>query len=194
MVGTTTGHVEEFRGERERPRPRLHFTAERGWINDAYGVTWDGSRYHVFYQALPGRTSWTPDCRWGHAESLDLVHWREREVALEPQAFETGCWSGTAVGDRPGPPTLLYTRVREPDLQLGVVAAARGDQEWRSWHSTERDVTIEAPAGATPVTAFRDPYVFRHDGRWVAVIGGGLLDGTGAVFQYTSDDLRHWTY
>ena len=35
-------------------------------------------------------------------------------------------------------------------------------------------------------TAFRDPKVFRHDGKWFMVLAGGILR------IYSSDDLIHW--
>src|SRR3712207_1073106 len=80
-----------------RPRPRLHFTADAGWINDAYGIAWVDGCYQLYYQYVPGQVVWSPHCQWGHAKSTDLVHWSERPPALLPQDFELGCWSGSVV-------------------------------------------------------------------------------------------------
>ena len=108
-----------------RPRPHVHFTAESGWINDPYGIAWIGDRYHLYYQAVPGSVTWSANCHWGHAQSLDLVRWVEQPVALAPQAFEVGCWSGSVVQEA-DPPTIFYTRVVSPeDIDMGQVAVAR---------------------------------------------------------------------
>ena len=83
----------------DRHRPRYHFTARRGWINDPNGVTWHGGRWHVFYQHNPAAPHWG-DIHWGHASSADLLHWHDEPLALapsrEPGAPDGhGCFSGS---------------------------------------------------------------------------------------------------
>ena len=128
-----------------RPRPHVHFTAESGWINDPYGIAWIGDRYHLYYQAVPGSVTWAANCHWGHAQSVDLVRWVEQPVALAPQAFEVGCWSGSVVQEA-DPPTIFYTRVVSPeDIDMGQVAVARLDAAGAAWRSTRDDVVVERP-------------------------------------------------
>lgn len=172
-------------------RPRVHFTAEDGWINDPYGVSWVGDRYHLFYQALPGRVTWAPNCGWGHAESVDLVHWTEVPPALEPQAFERGCWSGSVVLDDGDQPVLFYTRITGDDWSVGSVARAVGSADLRTWTTSRDDCVIPGPPAELAVHTFRDPFVFRHGAEWVMLVGAGLADG-GGVVQYRSADLRSW--
>jgi beta-fructofuranosidase len=176
------------------PRPRLHFTAGDGWINDPYGVTWDGARYHLFYQSLPGRLAWEPDCQWGHATSADLVTWTASEPALVPHTFEVGCWSGSVAVDDRGMPRLLYTRILPGSLDLGQVAIASGDQSWQRWDTAATDTVIAAPEPGLGVTTFRDPYVFRFGERWHCIVGAGLDNGVPAALRYVSDDLCSWNY
>ena len=61
---------------------------------------------------------------WGHASSPDLVHWEHEPIAINPTkggADASGCWSGTAVLDQDGTPTLIYTGVRQDiTLQNGL--------------------------------------------------------------------------
>jgi beta-fructofuranosidase len=180
------------RDRRVRPRPRLHFTAQDGWINDPYGIAWFDGSYHLYYQAVPGQVVWAPGCHWGHAESPDLVHWEERPPALTPQEYEVGCWSGSVVHTAT-PPTILYTRVAGPDLQLGQVATASLDPSGH-WRSTLGDVVVDGPPADLGALGFRDPFVFAYDEGWVMLMGAGLPQDTAAVLQYRSADLRSWSY
>jgi beta-fructofuranosidase len=173
-----------------RARPHVHFTARDGWINDPFGISWDGSQYHLFFQTIPGRVTWAPNCHWGHATSPDLVHWTERPLALVPQPFEMGCWSGTAVMDERA---ILYTRITKGDWGRGAIALARGDESLLSWHTNFDDVVIAGPPDGLDVLAFRDPFVFQHGDAWVMVVGAGL-SGEGAALQYHSDGIRKWTF
>lgn len=177
----------------DRPRPVVHFAANDGWINDPYGVTWVNDRYHLFYQAIPGRVTWAPNCHWGHAESSDLVHWTEQPLALIPQPYEVGCWSGSFVMDG-DVPTILYTRIAGADWGQGKVAIARGDATATVWTTTPHDVVIDGPPEELDVHAFRDPYLFRTDSGWMMIMAAGLGNGSGAALQYRSTDLVTWTY
>ena len=87
-------------------RPQLHFTAERGWINDPNGLVWYKDAYHFFYQYNPFGLTWGEPC-WGHAVSRDLLHWTQLPPALVPSEpydmyEQGGCFSGSAlvVGQR----------------------------------------------------------------------------------------------
>ncbi|MDX6256648.1 MAG: beta-fructofuranosidase [Frankiales bacterium] len=147
----------------------------------------------MFYQAIPGRVTWAPNCHWGHAESVDLVHWTERPIALTPQDFEVGCWSGSFVMDAEAP-TILYTRIVGDDWGQGRVAIARGDATATDWATGADDVVIDGPPAELGVHEFRDPYVFRSDSHWTMIVAAGLNDGSGAALQYHSTDLITWTY
>lgn len=175
-----------------RPRPRVHFTAAEGWINDPYGITWTGDRYRMFYQAIPEHTTWAPQCAWGTAESPDLVHWRELAPALEPQDFEIGCWSGTAVLDV-DPPRLFYTRIAGSNWANGAIASAIGDPALQTWSTGIDDVVVPGAPADLGVTTLRDSYIFRNGEDWVMIVGAGLADGSGAAVQFRSTDLATWS-
>jgi len=173
-------------------RPRLHFTAQSGWINDPLGLTLHDGRCHVFYQYVPDQTVWTTEQCWGHATSEDLLHWTEGEVALAPGDGDDGVWSGCLVVPDDGPAALFYTTVERATAQIGRARLARPvDETWTAW--TKHDVVAELPDGVDAVE-FRDPYVV-HDGKcWRMIIGTGLADGTAAALSYVSDDLESWSY
>lgn len=173
-------------------RPRLHFTAREGWINDPLGLTFHGGQYHLFFQFVPGQTVWGPDQRWGHATSDDLLHWTEGPVALDPGDGDDGIWSGSIAVPEAGLAALFYTSVDLDDFQVGRARiACPTDDSWTSW--VKGDVVAELPAGVE-VVAYRDPYVF-HDGTtWRMLMGAGLTDGTATALTYQSGDLQAWTY
>ena len=178
---------------RSRPRPRIHFTADDGWINDPYGVAWIDGQYHLYYQAVPGRVTWAPNCHWGHARSDDLVHWTAQSMALVPQDFEVGCWSGSVVDDTE-PPTIFYTRVAGDDWELGKVAVATLDRDANVWRTRACDVVVDGPPAELNLHSFRDPHVFRSAHGWTMLMAAALPDGSAATLQYRSADLRDWTY
>ncbi|MFL6100317.1 MAG: glycoside hydrolase family 32 protein [Actinomycetales bacterium] len=174
-------------------RPWVHYTADRGWMNDPHGVVWHEGSYHVFYQCVPDSVTWSSACLWGHAVSPDLVHWRALPPALTPGPDERGCWSGAAVVTDDGEIDVFYTRVQEDDLGQGTVVRARPDPDGRRWASDPGEPIVTAPADLG-AHSFRDPCIFRFEDHWVMVVGAGFRDGRGGLVQFVSPDLETWTY
>lgn len=173
-------------------RPRLHFTPERGWINDPYGVLWHGGRYHYFFQRILDSTEWRVTQHWGHATSPDLVHWTELPTALAPGDDDGGIWSGTVVIDESGEAVAFYTSAPVDAPQLGRIRIARPtDESWTSWH--KGDVVVVPPDGID-LAVLRDPFVLRDGDQWRMVVGGGTASGIALALSWTSPDLTAWTY
>jgi beta-fructofuranosidase len=177
--------------ETQLTRPRLHFVPRTGWINDPLALTWHDGQYHLFFQYVPGRTSWAPECRWGHATSPDLLTWTEQPVALEPGDGDDGVWSGSLVVGDDGLPTIFYTAVSTPDFGIGRVRSATpAAGDWTTW--TKGPVVVEAPP--LDLVAFRDPFVMRDGDRWRMLVGTALSNGDAAASSFVSDDLATWHY
>lgn len=173
-------------------RPRAHFTAETGWINDPHGMTVVDGRYHLFFQHVPGSVEWAPNCHWGHAVSDDLVSWETLPIALAPGEGDDGVWSGSVSVDDNGDALLFYTSVQVPDFSIGTVRVARPlDPSWERWDKGE--VVVELPESLDAV-AFRDPFVLRDGEGWRMLVGTSLRDGTAAAASFSSADRLEWNY
>lgn len=178
-------------------RPRLHLTAQHGWLNDPLGVTWRDGRYHVFFQHVPGSLEWRPECHWGHATSPDLASWQEHPVALTPDSDEVGCWSGCVVPDAGadagvGAGTIVYSAVGPGDLDLSRIRLAHAqDAGWDVWRQDEV-VIAEPPVEGLRI--FRDPVLRPEADGWRMLVGAGTLSGVPQVLTLTSPDLRTWSH
>ena len=173
--------------------PLYHFRPARNWMNDPNGLIYWRGQYHLFYQYNP-HGPLHGSIHWGHAVSDDLAHWTELPVALAPTPGgpdAEGCWSGCAV-DNGGVPTFVYTGVHPQ-----TVCLATGSPDLRQWTKHPANPVIGGPppelAAATEGN-FRDPFVWREDGRWQMVIGAKIAGQGGVVLRYQSLDLVQWDY
>lgn len=172
--------------------PRFHPRPAQGWINDPNGISYINGRYHVFFQYNPDSAR-HQSIAWGHVSSADLVRWEEHTVALRPQyggPDEYGCWTGVVTDDG-GVPTAAYSGVRG-DGGHSQVVIARGSEDLVHWEQTGH-VAATMPADGQ-VTAVRDPFIFRFNGKRYAMQGAGLANGHAALLLYTVEDMSDWKY
>jgi fructan beta-fructosidase len=174
----------------DRYRPRFHFTPPAGWMNDPNGLVYFQGEYHLFYQHLS-------PLHWGHAVSVDLVHWTHLPIALYPDDLGD-IWSGSVVVDAAdssgffgGQPGLvaIFTHHNAQSAPAGpqMQSIAYSHDRGRTWTKYVHNPVIPNPG----VADFRDPKVFWHgpSGRWVMVV---TFNGDRVRF-YTSPDLKGWT-
>ena len=81
----------------EQYRPQIHFSPKAHWTNDPNGMVYFKGIYHLFFQYYPNGTTWGP-MHWGHAESRDMIRWKEMPIALYPDSLGY-IFSGSAVVD-----------------------------------------------------------------------------------------------
>jgi beta-fructofuranosidase len=172
--------------------PRFHPRPAQGWINDPNGISYLNGRYHVFFQYNPDSARHNR-IAWGHVSSADLVHWEEHPVALRPQhrgPDEYGCWTGVVTDDG-GVPTAAYSGVRGNGGHSQVVIA-RGSSDLITWEQTGHVAATMPDDGQ--VTAVRDPFIFRFNGKRYAMQGAGLANGQAALLLYIVEDMSDWRY
>ncbi|UOT04173.1 glycoside hydrolase family 32 protein [Rhodococcus opacus] len=173
-------------------RPQFHFTASTGWINDPCGITFRDGKYHVFYQYIPGVTSWAPDCRWGHASGSSLFALEELPVAIAPGDGDKGIWTGSLAISDDGSAHAFFTSTADPNIAIGRIRIATpSDEGWIAWH--KGDIVASAPP-SLEVTAYRDPFVLKDGASWRMLVGAALADGSAAALSYSSNDLKSWSY
>ena len=185
---------------REPLRPRYHFTAKRGWLNDPNGLVFYKGEYHLFFQHNPYGWNWG-NMHWGHAVSRDLTHWEELSEALYPDKFGP-MFSGSAVidwkdtsgfgkGSEP-PMVLMYTAAGDPAVQCLAYSTDNG----RTFTKYAGNPVVKQITGGN-----RDPKVIWHEStkRWVMTLYVGFdenKDGKKStrhtIHFLTSPNLKEW--
>ena len=182
-------------------QPRFHVTGGIGWINDPNGFAPYKGEYHLFFQYYPYDTKWGP-MHWGHVKTSDFIRWELLPAALAPDTDydRNGCFSGSSVELPDGRQLLMYTGVRNIRRRNGKIDSfqtqciAVGDGV--DYDKYEANPVIDAstlPEGAS-VHDFRDPKIWREDGKFYAVIGNRPEDGSGSILLYESEDAIHWQF
>lgn len=167
-------------------RPALHYTPKKGWINDPNGLVYARGKYHLFAQYGP-EPHWG-DIHWSHAESPDLLHWRDLPNAIAPDGLGMA-FSGSAVYDEENA-SGLGTPDNPPIIAMYT---SHGEQEQQSIaYSLDGESFIKYPGNPvihnTEKPDFRDPKVFKNPkGGWTVVLAAG-----DHVEFYGSEDLLHW--
>lgn len=173
-------------------RPKFHFTAPFGWLNDPNGLIQFKDRYHLFYQYNPFDTCWA-QMHWGHAVSDDLINWTHWPIALAPsESYDNeGCYSGSAI-EKDGKLYVVYTgnTIKNEDAYQTQNLAVSADGIVFEKYSAN-PIIKEPPEGFSE--QMRDPKIWQHDGRWYIVVGGSRA-GRGCALLYRSDNLIDFEY
>ncbi|KAK1967680.1 Arabinanase/levansucrase/invertase [Colletotrichum sublineola] len=175
---TTAGNNSLF----TRWRPRSHYIAPHGWMNDPCGAVYDPntSTYHLHYQYHPNHVSWG-NISWGHAISKDLFHWtdvgswvNDSSVSLAAQKYSTsplsvftgsteavnleGVSDGTLLTFLTGI-HALPTNWKKPYIpgteMQALFSSTDGGSTWN-----ELGTVLSSPPEGWNVTGWRDPHYF----------------------------------
>lgn len=164
-------------------------------MNDINGAIFWKGRYHIFYQHNPDGAYWKW-MQWGHASSVDLVHWVHHPIALTPTpdgGDRDGCFSGGAFIGKEGVPTFIYYGLHE-----GICLATSEDDMLIHWTKDPANPVIPEPRPGQPdfgKYTIHDPCAWLVGDRYYALVNRRDPDGKGdGAFLFKSSDLHRWAY
>lgn len=184
----------------DQKRPVFHFSNPVGWMNDPNGFSEYKGEHHLFFQYYPYATQWN-SMHWGHARSRDFIRWEYLPAALAPDcAYDNfGVFSGSAIedGDRQ---VLIYTGVEEKILENGEKRIRQNQciaiGDGIDYQKLEQNPVVSAdmlPEGSSRED-FRDPKMWKEDGRYYMVAGSRSGDGSGQIALFYADTLGEWRF
>ncbi|CAH1208039.1 hypothetical protein PAECIP111892_03038 [Paenibacillus auburnensis] len=185
----------------DRHRPQYHVSPPAHWMNEPHAPIYFDGYYHLFYQHNP-QGPYFHHIHWGHWVSKDMVHWRDLPIALAPekdQLAPDGIWSGSATYDADGLPVLFFTAGNDSASPNQSVALARstysedGDPDLVNWIKHPEPLIVQQK-GMGAFGDFRDPFVWKDEDVWYALVGSGIEGGGGAALAFMSEDMLNWTY
>ena len=179
-------------------RPQIHFSPKEHWINDPNGMVYFNGIYHLFFQYYPGATVWGP-MHWGHAESTDLIHWKQLPVALYPDSLGY-IFSGSAVVDSANtsgfgkndkaPLVAIFTHHDPKGEKAGIntfqnESLAFSLDNGTTWTKYKGNPVLKNPG----IKDFRDPKVmwYKAEKKWVMT-----LATQDHITFYSSPNLKEW--
>ena len=171
-----------FSQYKEEYRPQFHFSPKNGWIGDPDGLIRYNNTYHLFW--------------WGHAESSDLVYWKEMPYPMTGDNGSFGYYSGSAVVDAKNtagfktgtnaPMVAIYTMNNNSTGYQTQGLSASNDYTYFSYYNGN-------PVLNTGSKAFRDPSVFwdTTTNQWIMAVSEA--DNKRIDF-YSSTNLKTWGF
>ncbi len=177
-------------------RPTYHFVNPegRGMPFDPNGAIFWNGKYHLCYiYQRDNRIAETPtanskrniDC-WGHASSVDLLHWRFHKPALMPGDPDKSMFSGNCFINNKGEATMLYHGVG-----AGNSIATSSEPELDIWTKLPSNPIVPIPERGSPegrLFSSWDPHGWTENGVHHAIFGGP----TPALFK--AKNLDDWEY
>ncbi|WP_208645631.1 glycoside hydrolase family 32 protein [Mucilaginibacter endophyticus] len=182
----------------EQYRPQIHFSPKQHWINDPNGMVYFNHTYHLFFQYYPKGSTWGP-MHWGHATSPDLIHWKERSIALYPDSLGY-IFSGSAVADSNNtsgfgkkgkiPLVAIFTHhdpkgEKEGTDKFQNQSLAYSLDNGNTWTKYKGNPVLRNPG----IKDFRDPKVmwYAKEKKWVMT-----LATKDHITFYSAPDLKNW--
>lgn len=172
-------------------RMHYHLMPPVGLLNDPNGFIHYKGMYHLFYQWNPFATEHGAKF-WGHYTSPDLVDWTAEPIALAPsEPYEKdGCYSGSAI-EHDGKMYLFYTGNVKNDRDEREAYQCLAISE-DGYHFEKKGPIIHLPEGFT--AHFRDPKVWKENGRFYMVIGAQDDEKRGCAVLYSAHTPEDWKY
>jgi fructan beta-fructosidase len=196
LLSSATGAVGQ-EVYKEPWRPQFHFTPPKNFMNDPNGLVFYKGEYHLFYQYNPQGHEWG-HMSWGHAVSVDMLHWKNLPVAIPEEPGRFMIFSGSAVVDWHNASGLCASADSKDQSCLVAIytAASAKWQRQNLAYSNDRGRTWTNypgnPVADLKQADFRDPKLFWYEAQKKWVMVAVLADERKAVFL-ESRDLKSWT-
>ena len=163
-------------------RPKYHFVCPEGIAKpfDPNGAIFWKGKYHLMYIVQDDGSC------WGHASSVDLLHWRIHPLALRPGNGDSAIASGGAFVNKAGKPTIIYH-----GGGIGNSLAISKDDELIEWEKFASNPIVPIPKEGDPdfgKYSSWDPHGWRESDTYYAIFGGE----TPTLFKST--DLENWAF
>lgn len=175
------------------PRPQIHFTPMRNWMNDPNGLIFYKGSYHLFFQYNPEGDQWG-NMSWGHATSKNLSQWEEHPVAIEytpTHAVFSGSmvvdyFNTTGFGSVENPAMVAIFTEHQHDEERQVQSLAYSLDGGETWKRYEANPVLDLE-----MKHFRDPKVTwnRVNECWIMSV---VKPQEETVCFYASDNLKEW--
>ena len=146
----------------DRHRPGFHFVVPEDIARPADpngAIYWNG-RYHLGYIYQENGVH-----KWGHASSLDLLHWRHHLPWLEPTSDspEVGIYSGNCFINKDGEATMLYHGV-----EVGNCIATSSDPYLDLWKKFRENPIVPVAEGENGPRLGANPFASWDPCGWLA--------------------------
>ena len=172
---------------------KFHISPDKGLLNDPNGLIFYKNEYHVFYQYNPDGCE-HKNKHWAHLKSKNLVDWKELSIVLSPTDWfdKDGCYSGSAI-EKDGKLYLMYTgNVKNKDIRESYQCLAVSEDGINFKKLGPVIHNDDIPEGYT--RHFRDPKLFKKNGKFYVVLGAQRENLTGTILLYSSEDLFTWKF
>lgn len=176
-------------------RPAWHFLGSEGvcFPFDPQGCIYWKGKYHVFY-AIQDKGKGA----WGHASSIDLVHWVHHRIPLTVNSGdpEEHVFAGGSLISLDGKPTMIYHGVNS-----GTCIAHSVDDDLIEWRKSPMNPVIRLPKEGDPNYGkyhVWDTCGWVKDGMYYSISGdhpGKAPPTDGDIaYLFRSKDLVNWEY
>lgn len=175
------------------PRPQIHFTPMRNWMNDPNGLIFYKGSYHLFFQYNPEGDQWG-NMSWGHATSKDLSRWEEEPVAIAytpTHAVFSGSmvvdyFNTTGFGTVENPAMVAIFTEHRHDETSQVQSLAFSLDDGQTWKRYESNPILDLG-----MKNFRDPKVTWNTVNecWIMSV---VKPHEETVSFYQSNNLKEW--
>ena len=172
-------------------RPTYHFLPPEGIAHpfDPHACVYWKGKYHVFYQF--NMTSPRFVSRWGHASSVDLVHWVHHPIALAtlPEDPDKVLFAGNLFINKEGIPTIIYHGIK-----AGICLATSEDDDLIHWTKHPNNPVVPIP-DPNPWVGRGDACGWLEGDTYYAILGNKANTPLGQgdiAYLYKSNDMVRW--